>query len=154
MFVLAPFLQAHVQPALISTFADVPGLSALFSGPPYGIGILTASSSSRIMILPLISSISRDVFNTVPAVLKEAAYGVGCTRWEVMRRIVAPYTGVGLIGGVMLALGRALGETMAVTFVIGNAHKISPRSWARAPPSRRPSPMNSPRPTALSTRRR
>ena len=78
------------------------------------------------MILPLISSISRDVFNTVPAVLKEAAFGIGCTRWEVMRRIVAPYTGVGLVGGVMLALGRALGETMAVTFVIGNAHKISP----------------------------
>ena len=79
-----------------------------------------------IMILPLISSISRDVFNTVPPVLKEAAFGIGCTRWEVMRKIVAPYTGVGLVGGIMLALGRALGETMAVTFVIGNAHKIAP----------------------------
>jgi phosphate transport system permease protein len=126
MFVLAPFLQAHVQPQLIATFAGVPFLRDVFSGPPYGIGIATASVILAIMILPLISSISRDVFNTVPPVLKEAAYGVGCTRWEVMRRIVAPYTGVGLIGGVMLALGRALGETMAVTFVIGNAHKISP----------------------------
>ncbi len=126
MFILAPFLQANVQPALISTFAGVPWLSDVFSGPPYGIGIATASLILAIMILPLISSISRDVFNTVPAVLKEAAFGVGCTRWEVMRRIVAPYTGVGLVGGVMLALGRALGETMAVTFVIGNAHKISP----------------------------
>ncbi len=124
MFVFAPFLQAHVQPALIATFADVPGLNRLFAGPPYGIGILTASLILAIMILPLISSISRDVFNTVPAVLKEAAYGIGCTRWEVTRSIVAPYTGVGLMGGVMLALGRALGETMAVTFVIGNAHKI------------------------------
>ncbi len=126
MFVFAPFLQAHVQPAVIATFADVPGLNLLFAGPPYGIGILTASLILAIMILPLISSISRDVFNTVPAVLKEAAYGVGSTRWEVIRFIVAPYTGVGLVGGVMLALGRALGETMAVTFVIGNAHRISP----------------------------
>ncbi|MGP0103810.1 phosphate ABC transporter permease subunit PstC [Rhodoblastus sp.] len=126
MFVFAPFLQAHVQPALIATFANLPVLNQLFAGPPYGIGILTASVILAIMILPLISSISRDVFNTVPAVLKEAAYGIGCTRWEVMRSIVAPYTGVGLVGGIMLALGRALGETMAVTFVIGNAHKIAP----------------------------
>jgi phosphate transport system permease protein len=126
MFILAPFLQATVQPALIATFAGVPWLSEVFAGPPYGIGILTAGIILSIMILPLIASISRDVFNTVPAVLKEAAFGIGCTRWEVMRRIVAPYTGVGLVGGVMLALGRALGETMAVTFVIGNAHKIYP----------------------------
>jgi phosphate transport system permease protein len=126
MFIFAPFLQATVQPFLIATFSSIPGLSQVFSGPPYGIGILTASIILSIMILPLISSISRDVFDTVPAVLKEAAYGVGCTRWEVMRSIVAPYTGVGLVGGIMLALGRALGETMAVTFVIGNAHKINP----------------------------
>jgi phosphate transport system permease protein len=126
MFIFAPFLQANVQPALISTFVGVPFLQDIFSGPPYGIGIATASIILAIMILPLISSISRDVFNTVPPVLKEAAYGVGCTKWEVMRSIVAPYTGVGLVGGIMLALGRALGETMAVTFVIGNAHKISP----------------------------
>ncbi|MGO9392230.1 phosphate ABC transporter permease subunit PstC [Rhodoblastus sp.] len=126
MFILAPFLQAHVQPAIIAFFSGIPYLNEIFSGPPYGIGIATAGLILAIMILPLISSISRDVFNTVPAVLKEAAFGIGCTRWEVMRRIVAPYTGVGLVGGIMLALGRALGETMAVTFVIGNAHKISP----------------------------
>lgn len=126
MFILAPFLQAHVQPAIIAAFANIPVLNQLFAGPPYGIGIATAGLILSIMILPLISSISRDVFETVPPVLKEAAFGIGCTRWEVMRSIVAPYTGVGLVGGVMLALGRALGETMAVTFVIGNAHKIAP----------------------------
>jgi phosphate transport system permease protein len=126
MFILAPFLQAHVEPAVIATFHNIPGLSQVFAGPPYGIGIATAGLILAIMILPLISSISRDVFNSVPPVLKEAAFGIGCTRWEVVRRIVAPYTGVGLVGGIMLALGRALGETMAVTFVIGNAHKIAP----------------------------
>ncbi len=126
MFILAPFLQTHVEPAIITTFAKIPVLSQVFAGPPYGIGIATAGLILAIMILPLISSISRDVFNSVPPVLKEAAFGIGCTRWEVVRRIVAPYTGVGLVGGVMLALGRALGETMAVTFVIGNAHKMSP----------------------------
>jgi phosphate transport system permease protein len=126
MFILAPFLQAHVQPAIIAFFSPIPWLNQVFSGPPYGIGIATAGLILAIMILPLISSISRDVFNTVPSVLKEAAFGIGCTRWEVMHRIVAPYTGVGLVGGIMLALGRALGETMAVTFVIGNAHKILP----------------------------
>jgi phosphate transport system permease protein len=125
LFVLAPFLQQHVQPALIATFENVPGLSALFAGPPYGIGILTASLILAIMVLPFITSISRDVFEAVPPVLKEAAYGLGCSTWEVMRHVVLPYTRVGVIGGVMLGLGRALGETMAVTFVIGNAHKIA-----------------------------
>ena len=125
LFVLAPFLQEHVQPGLISLFANVPVLSGLFAGPPYGIGVLTAGVILAIMVLPIVTSISRDVFDTVPAVLKEAAYGVGCTTWEVVRSVVIPYTRVGLIGGVMLGLGRALGETMAVTFVIGNAHKIS-----------------------------
>jgi phosphate transport system permease protein len=125
LFVFAPFLQQHVQPALIATFASVPVLSTLFAGPPYGIGMLTASLILAIMVLPFITSISRDVFATVPAVLKEAAYGQGCTTWEVVRNIVIPYTRVGLLGGVMLGLGRALGETMAVTFVIGNAHKLS-----------------------------
>ena len=125
MFILAPFLQAHVQPVLIAAFAHVPVLQNIFAGPPYGIGIATASLILAIMILPLISAISRDVFETVPPVLKEAAFGIGCTRWEVMRSIVAPYTGVGLLGGGMLALGRALGETMAVTFVIGNSHRIT-----------------------------
>jgi phosphate transport system permease protein len=125
LFVLAPFLQTHVQPALISLFGDVPVLSSVFAGPPYGIGMLTAGFILAIMVLPFIASISRDVFETVPPVLKEAARGIGCTTWEVMRYVVIPYTRVGVIGGVMLGLGRALGETMAVTFVIGNAHKIS-----------------------------
>jgi phosphate transport system permease protein len=126
LFVFAPFLQEHVQPLLIAAFANVPGLSTLFSGPPYGIGVLTAGLILAIMVLPFITSISRDVFDAVPPVLKEAAYGVGCTTWEVFRNVVMPYTRIGVIGGVMLALGRALGETMAVTFVIGNAHRISP----------------------------
>jgi len=126
LFVFAPFLQSHVQPLLIDTFGEVPILSSLFAGPPYGIGTLTAGLILAIMVLPFITSISRDVFDTVPAVLKESAYGLGCTTWEVFRNVVLPYTRVGVIGGVMLGLGRALGETMAVTFVIGNAHKIAP----------------------------
>jgi phosphate transport system permease protein len=125
LFVLAPFLQQYVQPALISTFADTPVLSTLFAGPPYGIGMMTAGLILGVMVLPFVTSISRDVFETVPPMLKEAASGIGCTTWEVMRYVVLPYTRVGVIGGVMLGLGRALGETMAVTFVIGNAHKIS-----------------------------
>ncbi len=125
LFILAPFLQKVVQPALISIFGSIPILSALFAGPPYGIGILTASLILAIMVLPFIAAITRDVFEAVPAMLKEAAYGVGCTRWEVLRSITIPYTRVGIIGGTMLGLGRALGETMAVTFVIGNAHRIS-----------------------------
>ncbi len=126
LFFLAPALQGTLQPALISAFGSIPILSSLFAGPPYGIGVLTASIVLAIMVLPFITAVSRDVFETVPPVLKEAAYGLGCTRWEVVRNIVIPYTRVGLIGGIMLGLGRALGETMAVTFVIGNAHKISP----------------------------
>jgi phosphate transport system permease protein len=125
LFIFAPFLQETLQPFLIAAFGDIPVLSALFAGPPYGIGMLTASLILAIMVLPFITSISRDVFDAVPPVLKEAAYGVGCTTWEVVRYVVLPYTRVGVIGGVMLGLGRALGETMAVTFVIGNAHKIS-----------------------------
>ena len=125
LFVLAPFLQQHVQPRIIDAFGSVPVLSTLFAGPPYGIGILTASLILAIMVLPFITSISRDVFDAVPPVLKEAAFGIGCTKWEVFRNVVIPYTRVGVIGGVMLGLGRALGETMAVTFVIGNAHRIS-----------------------------
>jgi phosphate transport system permease protein len=125
LFVFAPFLQQTLQPLLIGLFGNIPILSSIFAGPPYGIGILTASLILAIMVLPFITSISRDVFDAVPPVLKEAAYGVGCTTWEVFRSVVLPYTRVGVIGGVMLGLGRALGETMAVTFVIGNAHKIS-----------------------------
>ncbi len=124
LFVLAPLLQAHIQPALISMFEGVPVLEGMFSGPPYGIGVLTAGLILSIMVLPFITSITRDVFETVPPMLKESAYGLGCTTWEVVRRIVLPYTRTGVIGGIMLGLGRALGETMAVTFVIGNAHKI------------------------------
>jgi phosphate transport system permease protein len=126
LFVFAPWFQVHVQPLLINTFAEVPVMNQLFAGPPYGIGTLTAGLILAIMVLPLVTSITREVFDTVPPVLKEAAYGIGCTRWEVVRRVVIPFTRVGIIGGVMLGLGRALGETMAVTFVIGNAHKIFP----------------------------
>jgi phosphate transport system permease protein len=125
LFVFAPFLQRTLQPFLIELFGSVPLLSSLFEGPPYGIGVLTASLILAIMVLPFITSISRDVFDSVPAVLKEAAYGLGCTTWEVFRQVVLPYARVGVIGGAMLALGRALGETMAITFVIGNAHRVS-----------------------------
>jgi phosphate transport system permease protein len=125
LFVFAPFLQQTLQPFLIAVFGSIPILSTLFEGPPYGIGMLTAGLILAIMVLPFITSISRDVFEAVPPVLKEAAYGVGCTTWEVVRYVVLPYARVGVIGGVMLGLGRALGETMAVTFVIGNAHRIS-----------------------------
>jgi phosphate transport system permease protein len=126
LFVFAPWFQVHVQPLLIDTFANVPVLNQLFAGPPYGVGLLTAGLILSIMVLPFITSITREVFTTVPSMLKEAAYGIGCTRWEVMRRVVLPYTRVSVTGAVMLGLGRALGETMAVTFVIGNAHRIVP----------------------------
>jgi phosphate transport system permease protein len=125
LFVLAPFLQKNFQPGVIWFFHDIPVLNSLFAGPPYGIGVFTAALILAIMILPFISSVTRDVFETVPPVLKEAAYGLGCTTWEVVRRVVIPHTRAGVIGAIMLALGRALGETMAVTFVIGNAHKIA-----------------------------
>jgi phosphate transport system permease protein len=125
LFIFAPFLQETLQPFLINTLGNVPGIAPLFTGPPYGIGMLTAGLILAIMVLPFVTSISRDVFDAVPPVLKEAAYGVGCTTWEVVRYVVLPYARVGVIGGVMLGLGRALGETMAVTFVIGNAHRVS-----------------------------
>ncbi len=125
LFIFAPFLQTYVEPPLIAVLGPIPVLGNLFQGPPYGIGMLTAGIILGIMVLPFISSISRDVFETVPPVLKEAGYGLGCTTWEVVRNIVIPYSRTGVLGGVMLALGRALGETMAVTFVIGNAHRIS-----------------------------
>ncbi|MFC3207313.1 phosphate ABC transporter permease subunit PstC [Aquamicrobium soli] len=130
LFVFAPFLQTTVQPFVINLFHGVPGLSSLFAGPPYGIGLFTSALILAIMVLPFITSITKDVFDTVPAVLKESAYGIGCTTWEVTRRVVIPYTRVGIMGGVMLGLGRALGETMAVTFVIGNAHRISASLFA------------------------
>lgn len=124
-FVLAPIMQTSVQPVLIDVFGNVPGLGVLFSGAPYGIGMLTAGIVLAIMILPFITSVTRDVFSTVPVLLRESAYGMGMTTWEVVFNIIIPYTRRGLIGGVMLGLGRALGETMAVTFVIGNSHRIA-----------------------------
>jgi phosphate transport system permease protein len=125
LFVLAPILQQTLMPFLISTFEGVPLLSSLFAGPPYGIGVFTAGLILAIMTLPFVAAITRDVFETVPPVLKEAAYGLGATVWEVQWKVVLPYARAGVVGGAMLALGRALGETMAVTFVIGNAHRIS-----------------------------
>ena len=124
LFVLAPFLQSYIEPAMIATLGTIPGIGKLFAGPPLGIGILTAGLILAIMVLPFISSIMRDVFETVPPILKESAYGLGATTWEVMWQVVLPYTRIGVVGGIMLGLGRALGETMAVTFVIGNAHRI------------------------------
>jgi phosphate transport system permease protein len=124
LFVFAPLFGDHVQPFLKATLGQLPLIGQFFSGPTMGIGIITAALILAVMIIP-ISSVMRDVFEIVPAVLKESAYGLGCTRWEVVRKIVLPYTKTGVVGGVMLGLGRALGETMAVTFVIGNANKLS-----------------------------
>ena len=125
LFVVAPLLADHVQPALIAVLGPLPVIGALFQGPPMGIGVLTAGIILAVMVIPFISAVMRDVFEVVPAVLKESAYAVGSTTWEVVWNIVLPYTKVGVIGGIMLGLGRALGETMAVTFVIGNAHQLS-----------------------------
>lgn len=125
LFVLAPFLQAHVQQPVIDALDGIWVLQNLFAGPPYGIGMLTAGIVLAIMILPIMASVLRDVFGTTPAALKEAAYGAGATTWEVLRHIILPYTRSGVIGAGILGLGRALGETMAVTFVIGNSHHIS-----------------------------
>jgi len=124
LFVLAPFIQEYVEPALIGTIGKVPGVGALFAGPPLGIGVLTAGFILAIMVLPFIASVMRDVFETVPPMLKESAYGIGATTTEVMWRVVLPFTRIGVVGGILLGLGRALGETMAVTFVIGNSHHV------------------------------
>jgi phosphate transport system permease protein len=124
LFVFAPFMQSYVEPAIVNTLGNVPGIGRFFAGPPLGIGILTAGIILGIMVLPFISSIMRDVFETVPLILKESAYGLGSTTWEVMWQVVLPFTRIGVVGGIMLGLGRALGETMAVTFVIGNAHRV------------------------------
>ena len=124
LFVLAPFVQEHIQPALIDTLGAIPGIGILFAGPPLGIGILTAGFILSVMVLPFISAVMRDVFETVPAVLRESTYALGATTSEVVWRVVLPYARVGVVGGILLGLGRALGETMAVTFVIGNSHHI------------------------------
>jgi len=125
LFVLAPILQRHVQPWLIEWLGPLPVIGRLFQGPPFGIGVLTAGVVLAIMVIPFISAVMRDVFETVPDVLKESGYGLGATTWEVIWKVVVPHSRVGMVGGVMLGLGRALGETMAVTFVIGNAHRVS-----------------------------
>jgi phosphate transport system permease protein len=129
-FVFAPLFQAHVQPFLGKTLGGVPGLGTLFSGPPMGIGLLAAGVILAVMVIPFITAVMRDVFELVPAMLKESAYALGSTTWEVVWRVVLPFTKVGVIGGIMLGLGRALGETMAVTFVIGNAHRLSASLFA------------------------
>jgi phosphate transport system permease protein len=120
LLVFVPIFSKHVQPLLAVTLGNIPLLGGLFQGPPIGIGILTASIILAIMIIPFIASVMRDVFEVTPAMLKESAYGVGATTWEVVWNVVWPYTRVGVVGGIMLGLGRALGETMAVTFLIGN----------------------------------
>jgi phosphate transport system permease protein len=125
LFVLAPVLQMTVQPFLVETLGNIPLLGILFAGPPLGLGVLTAGFILAVMVLPFIASVTRDVFQTVPPMLRESAYGMGATTAEVVRQIVLPYTRVGVVGGIMLGLGRALGETMAVTFVIGNSHRIA-----------------------------
>jgi phosphate transport system permease protein len=125
LFVFAPVFAAHVQPWMTGHLGRIPGLGVLFQGPPMGIGMLTAGLILAIMIIPFIAAVMRDVFETVPAAQRESAYALGATTWEVVWGVVLPHARVGVIGGVMLGLGRALGETMAVTFVIGNAHEIN-----------------------------
>lgn len=124
LFVFAPFFAERVEPVVIDLFSGIPILDALFGPPPIGIGVLTASIILALMVTPLITAVMRDVILAVPQVMREAAYGLGSTRWEVVRLVIVPHARIGLIGGVVLGLGRALGETMAVTFVIGNAHSL------------------------------
>jgi phosphate transport system permease protein len=130
LFIFAPLFADYIQPGLAATFGHIPGIGLLFAGAFNGIGVLCAGLILSMMILPFIASVMRDVFEIVPPVLKESAYGIGCTTWEVVRNVVLPYTKTGVIGGIMLGLGRALGETMAVTFVIGNAHKLKASLFA------------------------
>jgi phosphate transport system permease protein len=125
LLVFVPIFSKYVQVPLGATLGQVPVIGALFSGPPIGIGLLCAGVVLAIMIIPYISAVMRDVFEVTPVILKEAAYGMGCTTWEVVWKIVLPHTRVGVLGGVMLGLGRALGETMAVTFVIGNTNYLN-----------------------------
>ena len=125
LLVFGPILATFVQQPLQAAFGGVPYLGALFSGPPVGIGILSAGIILAIMIIPFIASVMRDVFEVTPPMLKESAYGLGATTWEVVSRVVLPYTKTGVVGGIMLGLGRALGETMAVTFVIGNMNQLN-----------------------------
>ena len=124
LFIFAPWFSDNVQPGITNTLGRIPLIGQLFQGPPIGLGWAVAGFVLTIMIIPFIAAVMRDVFEVVPVTLKESAYAIGATRWEVMRKIVLPYARVGVIGGIMLGLGRALGETMAVTFVVGNAHDL------------------------------
>ena len=132
LLVFGPLLSTYVQQPLQGAFGGVPVLGALFSGPPVGIGILSAGIILAIMVIPFIAAVMRDVFETTPAMLKESAYGLGSTTWEVVSRVVLPYTKTGVVGAIMLGLGRALGETMAVTFVIGNFNQLNSLSLFEA----------------------
>lgn len=132
LLVFGPILATYVQQPLQSAFEDVPFLGTLFSGPPVGIGLLSAGIILAIMVIPFIASVMRDVFETTPALLKESAYGLGATTWEVVSKVVLPYTRTGVVGAIMLGLGRALGETMAVTFVIGNFSQVDSLSLFQA----------------------
>jgi phosphate transport system permease protein len=124
LFVFVPIFQEYIQPGLISFFEPVPFLNQVFAGPPFGIGVFTAGLVLSIMIIPFIAAVMRDVFELVPPLLKESAYGLGGTTWEVVWKVVLPFTKTGVVGGIMLGLGRALGETMAITFVIGNSYNL------------------------------
>ncbi|BEV72176.1 MULTISPECIES: phosphate ABC transporter permease subunit PstC [unclassified Paludibacterium] len=126
LFVFAPYFSERIQPWLIDNVGPLPMIGWIFQGAPMGIGIFTAGLILAIMVIPFIASVMRDVFEVVPTLLKESAYGLGSTTWEVVRYVVLPYTKTGVVGGIMLGLGRALGETMAVTFVIGNSSHFAP----------------------------
>ena len=132
LLVFSPILSTYVQQPLQGFFGEVPVLGALFSGPPVGIGILSAGIILAIMIIPFIAAVMRDVFEVTPTLLKESAYGLGATTWEVVSKVELPYTKAGVIGGIMLGLGRAIGETMAVTFVIGNFNQLDSLSLFQA----------------------
>src|SRR5450755_5149454 len=132
LLVFSPILSQYVQQPLQAIFSGVPVLGALFSGPPVGIGLLSAGIILAIMVIPFIASVMRDVFEVTPPLLKESAYGLGATTWEVMFKVVLPYTKTGVVGGIMLGLGRAIGETMAVTFVIGNFNQLNSLSLFEA----------------------
>lgn len=132
LLVFSPLLSTYVQQPLQSVFGGVPYLGAFFSGPPVGIGILSAGIILAIMIIPFIAAVMRDVFEVTPPLLKESAYGLGATTWEVVSKVVLPYTKAGVVGGIMLGLGRAIGETMAVTFVIGNFNQLDSLSLFQA----------------------
>jgi phosphate transport system permease protein len=125
LFTLAPIMSKYIEPALQSTLGQLPFVGILFKGNPMGIDLLTASVILGIMIIPFTASIARDAFNLTPSVVKESAYAIGATKWEVVKNVVLPYSKLGVFGGAALSLGRALGETMAVAFVLGNNHKIA-----------------------------